>query len=89
LSVLGSRGSIPSPLLRINWLRAKRVALIEATGLQAAPEPLAPLFRGAVREGLGIDVPRRTLLKEVVADHLRGAQPFFNGSSSGRFRFPV
>ena len=36
------------------------------------------LFRGAVGEGLGTDIPLGALLKQIVVNHLRGAQPFFN-----------
>src|SRR5215468_131628 len=51
--------------------RCKRVARVEPAGLEPGAEPAHPLRRGAMREGLGVDLASRLLLQPVVADRGR------------------
>src|SRR3954468_2300389 len=54
--------------------RRERVARVQPTRLEAGAEPANPLRRGAVGEGLGVDLAAGLLLQPVVADRGRRGQ---------------
>jgi hypothetical protein len=59
---------------------SKRIAALEVSALHPALEPVHPLSRGAVGEGVGIHVAGRHPLDSIVAHGGRRAQPLLDVS---------